>query len=104
MGGGGGTHLMHSRSLKTIDSHPYNGGTEHVGGFPTKKVLLAPRAKHSELFGESRVKGKLHPTKNHLWGGLRHLVPTFLLVDDNVKSFDSDSSVANRGDSNGHTV
>ena len=56
--GGGGRYstLMHSRSPMTIairPSHPYNGGTEHVGFPPTRQALLAPSAKRREVFGES---------------------------------------------------
>ena len=44
----------------------YNAGTEHVGFSPTRQILLTPRAKCREVFGE----GKLHPTKNRLLGGV----------------------------------
>ena len=47
---------MHGRSGMTIwcrPSHPYNGGTEHVGFSPTRQALLAPSAKRREVFDRS---------------------------------------------------
>ena len=46
--------------------HPNNAKTEHVGCSPTRKTSRAPSAKGRELFGESCMKGELHPTKNNL--------------------------------------
>ena len=64
-------------------SHPYYAGTEHVGCSPTRQALLAPSVKGREVFGESHMKGELHPSENlSRKDGLGHLVPTFLLVDD----------------------
>ena len=44
---------MHGRSRMTIDSHPHNAGTEHVGFSPTRQTLLAPSAKRRKVLGES---------------------------------------------------
>ena len=46
--------------------------------------------------------GELHPNKNHLRGGLRHLVRSFLHVDDSVEGLDLCSSVAGSRERNGH--
>ena len=55
--GGGGREVysifMHGRSRMVIavrPSHPYNGGTEHVGFSPARQALLAPSAKRREVF------------------------------------------------------
>ena len=48
--------FMHGRSRMTIwyrPSHPYYAGTDHAGFSPTRQTLLAPSAKHGEVFGES---------------------------------------------------
>ena len=37
----------------TIDPHPYDAGTEHVGFSPTRQALLAPSPKRREVLGES---------------------------------------------------
>ena len=34
------------------------------------------------------MKGELHPAVKHLWGGLRHIVRTFLDMDDSIVWFD----------------
>ena len=50
--------IMHGRSRTATDpSHPYDAGTEHVGGFqPPDKTLLAcaKREAKREVFGESQ--------------------------------------------------
>ena len=57
-GGEGGVYsiFMHSRSRMPIairPSRPCYAGTEHVGFSPTRQTLLAPSAKHREVFGKS---------------------------------------------------
>ena len=47
------------------------------------------------------MKGELHPAKNHLRGGLWHLVRTFLRVDDSFEWIDLLVGAATSRDSNG---
>ena len=54
-GGGGGTHLMHSRVvlIKTIDPRtPAMPGTEHVGFSTTRQISLARSAERRGVFDE----------------------------------------------------
>ena len=51
--GGGCTRVVHGRSRMTIDPRILtNAGTEQVGFSPTRQTLVAPSAKHREVFGE----------------------------------------------------
>ncbi|CAN0122714.1 unnamed protein product [Laminaria digitata] len=78
---GGVLIIMHGRSRMTIyrPSHPYNAGTEHVGGFsPIRQASLAPSAKRREVFGDSH-EGRAASYKDPLvrWN--------FLRMDDSVE-------------------
>ena len=44
---------------------------------PTMQASRAPSAKSRKVFGESHKGSELHPSKNHLPGGLRELLRTF---------------------------
>ena len=50
------------------------------------------------------MKGELHPSKNRSQDGLRHLVPTFLLVDDSVNELCFVSGVATPETAMGITI
>ena len=67
--------IVHSRIL-------HNAGTERIGFSPIRPTLLAPSAKRRGVFGESHEGRGMHPTKNRLQGGLRHLVRPFLHMDE----------------------
>ena len=56
----------------------------HIGFSPTRQTLLAPIARSAVGCSASRMKGELHPSKNRSYLGLRHLVHTFLLMDDSA--------------------
>ena len=63
------------------------GGGEGGGGTsgfhqPDRHCLR--QARSAVRCSASGVKGELRPSENHSCDGLRHLVPTFLLMDDNA--------------------
>ena len=52
--GGGGVYSVCAwpKSYDRRPSHPYYAGTERVGFSLARQTLLAPSAKHREVFGE----------------------------------------------------
>ena len=68
--GRGCTHVMHGRSRMTIDYRIPTTPGQNMSGFhqPGRHCFHQARS----------MKAVLHPTKNRLWGGLGHLVRTFL--------------------------
>ena len=52
----------------------------------------------------SRMKGELHPTKNHMPGGLWHLVQIFLHIGWQCGMGSFDSGVAREGGGGGHAM
>ena len=62
--------------LKTINV--YNAGVQHIGFSTTRARHRVHQAQSAVGCSTNRMKGELHPTKDHLGGGLLHLVRTFL--------------------------
>ena len=52
-GGRGYSVFAWPQSYDHRPSHPYYVGPEYIGFSPTRQALLAPSAKHREVFGES---------------------------------------------------
>ena len=48
------------------------------------------------------MKGELHPSKNRSYDGVRHLVPTLLLMDDSANELYFVLWFDHSRDSNGH--
>ena len=82
--GGGCTQFVHGRSRMAIHSRIPTLPGRSTSGFnqPTRHCLH--QARSAVRYSASRMKGELHPSKNRSSDGLRHLAPTFLVMDDNV--------------------
>ena len=81
--GGGRTPVVHGCSRMTIDPRiPMPGRSTPDFHQPGRHCLH--QARSTVRCSASRMKGELHPSKNHSQDGLRHLVPTFLLMNDSA--------------------
>ena len=77
-GGGGG--VMLGRSRKTADPCLPTMPGRSTSGFHRRGRHRVHRARSAVRCSASRVKGELHPAKNHLRRGLPHLVSTSLHI------------------------
>ena len=86
-GGGMGVcvlNLCMARSRMTIDPRiPTMPGRSTSGCHQLGRHCLH-QARSAVRCSASRMEGELHPSKNRSQDGLRHVVPTFLLMDDNA--------------------
>ena len=75
---------MHGRSRMAIDPRIPTMPGRSTSGFHHPGKLCLHQARSAVRCSASRIKGGLHPSKNCSLDGLRHLVPTFLLMDDSA--------------------
>ena len=83
-GGEGGTQFVHGRSRTTIDPRIPTMPGRSTSAFHQPGRHCLHQARCAVRCSASRMKGELHPSKNRSYDGLRHLVPTFLLMDDSA--------------------
>ena len=83
-GGYGRTQSVHDRSCMTIDPRIPTMPGRSTSGFHQPGRHCLHQARSAAGCSASRMKGELHPSKNRLQDGLRHHVPTFLLIDDSA--------------------
>ena len=83
-GWGRGTQFVHDRSRMTIDPPIPTMPGRSTSGFHQPGTHCLHQARSSVRCLVSRMKSELHPSKNRSQDGLRHLVPTFLLMDDSA--------------------
>ena len=84
-GRGGCTQFVHGRSRMTIDPRIPSMPGRSTSGFHQPGRHWLHQARSAVRCWASRLKGELHPSKNRSQDGLRHRVPTFLLMDDSVR-------------------
>ena len=83
-GGGGCTQFMHGRSRMTIDPRiPTMPRWSTSGLHPPGRHCLH-QARSAVRCSASRMRSELHRSKNRSCDGLRHLVFTFLSIDDSA--------------------
>ena len=71
---------MHSRSVKTVDPRiPERPGRSTRRVFTGQADIACTKREALWCVIRGRMKGELHPTKNHLGGGLPHLVRMLFL-------------------------
>ena len=75
---------MHGRSRMTTDPRIPTIPGQSTSGFHQPGRQRLHQARSAVRCSASRMKGELHPSKNRSEDGLRHLVPTFLLMDDSA--------------------
>ena len=80
--GGGCTQFVHGRSLMTINPRIPTMPGRSASGFHQPARHCLHQARSAVRCSATRMMGELHPSKNSSLNGLRHLVPTFLLMDD----------------------
>ena len=83
-GGAGCTQFVHGLSRATIDPRIPTMPGRSTSGFHQPGRHCLHQARSAVRCSASRMKGELHPSKNHSYDGLRHLVVTFLLMDDSA--------------------
>ena len=83
-GGGGCTQLVHGLSRMNIDPRIPTMPGRSTSSFNQPGRHCLHQARSAVRCSASRMKGELHPSKNHSYDGLRQLVPTFLLMDDSA--------------------
>ena len=76
---------MHGRSRMTIDPRIPTMPGRSTSGFHPPDRHRVHQAQTAVGCSTSHIKGELHPAKNHLRGGHRHHMRTFLHVDDRFK-------------------
>ena len=59
------------------------GGARWI--FTDQVEFCLQQARNAVICSVSRMKGELRPTRNRLWGGLRHLMRTFMHMDDSIE-------------------
>ena len=79
-----GTQFVHGRSQLTIDPRIPTVPGRSTSGFHQPGRHCLHQARSAVRCSASCMKGELHPSKNRLQGGLRRLVPTFLLMADSA--------------------
>ena len=72
------------RSRMTINPRIPTMPGRSTSGFHQPGRHCLHQAQSAVRCSASRMKGELHPSKNRSKQGLRHLVPTFLLMDDSA--------------------
>ena len=83
--GGRCTQFVHGRGSRvSIDPRIPTMPGRSTSGFHQPGRHCLHHARRSVRCSASRMKGELHPSKNHSYDGLRHLVPTFFLMDDSA--------------------
>ena len=83
-GGGGCTQFVDGRSRMSINPRIPTIPGRSTSGFHQPGRHCLRQARSAVRCSASRMKGELHPSKNRSKDGLRHLVPTFLLMDDSA--------------------
>ena len=84
-GGGGVLSIVHGRSRMTIDPRiPTMTGRSTSAFHQPPGRYCSSQARSAVSCSASRTEGDLHPSKNRSQDELRHLVPTFLLMDDSA--------------------
>ena len=83
-GGGGGTQFVHGRSRMTTDPRIPTMPGRSTSGFHQPGRHCLHQARSAMRCSTSRMNGELHPSNNRSSDGLRHLVRTFLLIDDSA--------------------
>ena len=81
--GGRGYSFMHGR--KSINPCAASTPGRSTSGFYRPGRHCLHQARGAVRSSPSCMQRGLHPTKNRLQGGLRHIVPTFLHVDGNIE-------------------
>ena len=85
VGGKGVLIVMRGRNRMTLDRRIPTMPGRSVSGFYRPGRHCLHQARGAVRGSRNRMKGELHPAKNRLSGGLRHLVRTFLHVGDSVE-------------------
>ena len=83
-GGGGGTQFVHGRSRMTIYPRILTMPRRSTSGFHQPGRHCWHQARSAVRCCASRMRAEMHPSKNRSYDGLRHLVPTFLLMNDSA--------------------
>ena len=78
------SELVHGRSRMTIDPRTPTMPGRSTSGFHQTGRHCLHQARRAVRCSASRMKGDVHPSKSRSQDGLRHLVPTFLLMDDSA--------------------
>ena len=76
---------MHSRGIKTIDPRIPTMPGRSMLGFHRPGKHRVHQGRSAARCSASRINGELNPPKDHMWGGLSHLVRTPLHVDDSFE-------------------
>ena len=86
LGGGGGTYsiFMNGRSRMTIPPCIPTMPGRSTSGFHRPGRHRLHQARSAVRCSASRMKGDLHPSEHRSQDALRHLVPTFLFMDDSA--------------------
>ena len=82
--GGRCTQFVHGRSRMIIDPRTLTVPGRSTWDFHQPGRHCLHQARHAVRCSTSRTKGELHPSENRAYDGVRHLVPTFLLMDDSA--------------------
>ena len=97
----GCSQLMHGRSRMAIDPRIPTMPGRSMSSFHQSGRHFFHEARIAVRCSASRMKGELHPSKNRSQDGLRHPVPTFLLMDDSANELYCIFWVGNSRDSDG---
>ena len=71
-GRGGGTHVMHGRSLMAIDPRIHTMPGRSTSGYDRPERHCLHQAGSGVRCWAGRMKGELHLNNNRFWGGLAH--------------------------------
>ena len=82
--GRGCTQFVHGRSRMTIDPRIPTMPGRSTSGFDQPGRHCLHHARSAVRGSASRMEGELDSSKNRSYDGIRHLVPTFLLVHDSA--------------------
>ena len=80
----GCTQFVYGRSLMTIKPRIPTLPRRSTSGFHQPGRHCLHQARSTVRCSASRMKGELHSSNNRSQDGLRHRVPTFLLMDDSA--------------------
>ena len=86
-GRGGCTRVVNGRSRMAVDPRIPTMPGRSMSGFHQTGRHCLHQARSTVRSWTSRMKGDVHPSKSRSQDGLRHLVPTFLLMDDGANEF-----------------
>ena len=82
---GGCAQFVHGRSRMTVDPRFPTMPGRSTSGFHQPGRRCLHQARSAVRCSASRMRRELQPSKNRSLEGLRHLVPTFLLMGDSAK-------------------